>query len=98
MECVRDQVYFERIHPSVPILHRQHYFTWARSPSKTPAQICLQNAIWTSASSTSVRLQSIQESLYHTTQTLLAASRNVGGHIAMDIEYVQVRSLAAFTG
>lgn len=86
---VRDQVYFERIHPSVPILHRQQYFAWAQSPSKTAAQICLQNAIWTSASSTSSRLQSLQESLYRITQTLLASSRDVDGNAAMDVEYVQ---------
>ncbi|KAG8166065.1 hypothetical protein KVR01_004617 [Diaporthe batatas] len=43
----------------------------------------------------SVRLQSIQDSLYHNTQTLLAVSRNTDGKTAMDIEYVQAGILMA---
>ncbi|RYO87187.1 hypothetical protein DL763_006465 [Monosporascus cannonballus] len=88
----RNQVYFERTHQSVPILHRRQYFSWAHSPSKTPAQNCLQHAMWTSAASLSSHLQPLQESLYQATQRLLAASNDTPS-AAMSIEYVQARIL-----
>ncbi|KAJ5953915.1 hypothetical protein N7501_008194 [Penicillium viridicatum] len=36
----RDQLYLERTHHLAPILHRQRYFSWTRSPTKTEAQTC----------------------------------------------------------
>ncbi|KAH8889990.1 hypothetical protein GQ53DRAFT_747810 [Thozetella sp. PMI_491] len=87
-----DQVYFERTHQSVPILHRRHYFSWAQSSSKTRAQNCLQHAIWNSAASLSSHLQPLQESLYQKTQKLLAASNEYPSE-ALSIEYVQARIL-----
>ena len=88
----RNQLYFERVHHSVPILHRRNYFFWARSPIKTESQICLQYAIWTLAASLSSQLQDIRESLYQCTQKLLE-SLEWKDETFLSIEHVQARLL-----
>ncbi|KAL9083512.1 MAG: hypothetical protein Q9165_008493 [Trypethelium subeluteriae] len=87
-----EQSYFERTHRFVPILHQRRYFSWARSPNKTEAQICLQYAMRTSAASLSSQAQSTRESLYATTMKMLAALEAKDG-IKPCIEHIQARIL-----
>ncbi|EED18009.1 conserved hypothetical protein [Talaromyces stipitatus ATCC 10500] len=66
-----DQLYLDRVHRLIPILHRRRYFSWTRSPNRTDAQTCLQFAMWTLATSLSTQLQHLRESFYQRTCSLL---------------------------
>ncbi|MDI1485584.1 MAG: hypothetical protein OHK93_000722 [Ramalina farinacea] len=89
-----DQLYFDRSHSFVPILHQRSYFAWSRSPVKTEAQICLQHAMWTLAASLSAQLQHIRDSLYERTRIMLDSleAKDTNTDFA-DIEHVQARIL-----
>ncbi|CAG8359439.1 unnamed protein product [Penicillium salamii] len=67
----RDQIFMDRIHPIAPLLHRQRYFSWARSSKKTASQLCLQYALCTLAGSISTHLRHCCESFYQHTCHLL---------------------------
>ncbi|KAJ5519542.1 hypothetical protein N7453_001964 [Penicillium expansum] len=73
MRADLDQLYLERTHHLAPILHRQRYFLWTRSPTKTEAQVCLQYAMWTLSGSLSSQLQHVCEAFYQHTCNLLEA-------------------------
>lgn len=72
---LRDQLYFERVHLSSPIVHKQKYFEWALDPSHspTPAQACLQRAMHTAAAAASSQFQEIEDALYLDTRQMLGA-------------------------
>ena len=91
---LRDQTYFDRSHPFVPILHQRQYFTWARLSTKSEAQACLQYAMWTLASSLSAQLQHVRDSLYECTRRMLEALewKDSNGESNV-IEHVQARVL-----
>jgi hypothetical protein len=94
MASCRDQLYFERAHPFVPILHRWHYFSWSREATKTEAQTCLQHAMWTLAASLSAQLQHVRESLYSCTRSMLESlEAKDGSKDFTDIEHAQARIL-----
>jgi hypothetical protein len=90
--CRRDQLYFERAHCFAPILHRDHYFSWAQLSTKTEGQICLQYAMWTLAASLSSQLQNIRESLYQHTYRLLECLESSDENLP-SIEHIQARIL-----
>ncbi|OCL02954.1 citrinin biosynthesis transcriptional activator CtnR [Glonium stellatum] len=66
-----DQLYFDRVHIFVPILHQRQYFSWAKQATKTESRTCLQFAMWTMAASLSAQLEHIRDSLYRDTQQIL---------------------------
>lgn len=66
-----DQLYFERVHPLVPIIQRTRYFTWAKLSTKSDSRGCLQHAMWTLAASLSTHCQNIRDSLYTETKRRL---------------------------
>jgi hypothetical protein len=72
---IRDQLFFERVHPISPIVHKQQYFEWAldRNYSPTPAQACLQRAMHTAAAAASSQFPEIEDALYAGTRDMLAA-------------------------
>lgn len=71
MLFIRDQLYFDRVHPSIPILHQRRYLLWSKSSTKTPLRICLQQAMWTIATLLSSQFQDLTESLYLETKNML---------------------------
>ena len=67
----RDQLYFDRVHPIVPILQKYRYFSWAQNGTTSPHRRCLQYAMWTMAMSLSAHFESMRETLYTETRQLL---------------------------
>ncbi|OAQ97806.1 hypothetical protein LLEC1_02550 [Akanthomyces lecanii] len=59
-----DQLYFDRVQPSVPVLHQRRYLAWSRYDRKTMPQKALQYAVWTLASLVSPRSHTTHERLY----------------------------------
>lgn len=47
-----DQVYWNKIHPSIPILHYRRYMSWSTRTDKSATKECLQHCMWTIAAST----------------------------------------------
>ncbi|KAJ5531850.1 hypothetical protein N7527_005243 [Penicillium freii] len=88
MHADLDQLYLERTHHLAPILHRQRYFSWTSSPTKTEAQVCLQYAMWTLAGSLTSQLQHVCESFYQHTCNLLDVLSTRDNDLPQ-IEYVQ---------
>lgn len=68
-----DQIYWDRTHIFVPIIHQRRYLAWSRKPDKSEAQKCLQLAMWTLAASTSPgQYQTMANYLYrYASQSLL---------------------------
>ncbi|EXL39756.1 hypothetical protein FOCG_17641 [Fusarium oxysporum f. sp. radicis-lycopersici 26381] len=59
-----DQLYFDRVHPSFPILHQASYLAWSRSASKSIVQTCLQRIMWIIAILLSTQFRELIEPLY----------------------------------
>ncbi|CRG91749.1 putative transcriptional regulatory protein C777,02 [Talaromyces islandicus] len=91
-----DQLYFERVHPLVPVIQRTRYFTWAKLPTKSDSRSCLQYAMWTLAASLSTHCQSIRDSLYTETKKKLEALESRENEMDLfDIEEAQAWLLLA---
>ncbi|KAJ5592332.1 hypothetical protein N7537_009236 [Penicillium hordei] len=64
IEADLDQLYFDRVHPVAPMLHRGRYFSWSQSFNKPASHICLQFAMWALAAASSAHLQHMRKSLF----------------------------------
>ncbi|KAL4905456.1 hypothetical protein BDW74DRAFT_17032 [Aspergillus multicolor] len=73
-----DQLYFDRVHNVLPMLHRRRYFSWAdqEKPTATLGQRCLQSAMHTLAAAMSAQYQSLGDALYQDTCQLLESQRS----------------------
>ncbi|EED13248.1 conserved hypothetical protein [Talaromyces stipitatus ATCC 10500] len=91
-----DQLYFERVHPLIPVIQRARYFTWAKGASKSDSRIALQYAMWTLAASLSTHCQSIRDSLYAHTKRMLEIIESKDNEMDFfDIEQAQAWLLLA---
>ncbi|KAK3987688.1 hypothetical protein QBC44DRAFT_294662 [Cladorrhinum sp. PSN332] len=66
-----DQLYFERVHPVVPMLHQRRYFAWADDENPNPARAGLRSAMRAIAAAMSAQFRSLADSLYQETLRLL---------------------------
>ncbi|KAG8157587.1 hypothetical protein KVR01_012629 [Diaporthe batatas] len=73
LQAELDQLYFDRVHPSIPILHQRRYLAWSRSKVKRPSRDCLQHAMWTLAALLSAEYRDMVDSLYGATKQMLEA-------------------------
>ena len=89
----RSQLYFDRIHGFVPILHQRRYYSWAHdAATTTEGRRSLQYAMWSLAASVSAQFQHISDSLYHHTRRML---HNVETE-ATDVEIVDIEQVQAY--
>lgn len=72
--CSRNQLYFDRVHPSIQILHHRRYLGWASNSEKKTSRQCLQYAVWTLASLLSAQFRHLQETFYLKTKRSLEFS------------------------
>ncbi|OHE96496.1 all development altered-6 [Colletotrichum orchidophilum] len=68
-----DALYFERVHPFVPIIHKGRYFSWCSQQSPSPVRRSLRLAMWTIAAAMSAPFQNLSEGLYGATRQALHA-------------------------
>ncbi|RAL00197.1 Zn(II)2Cys6 transcription factor [Aspergillus ibericus CBS 121593] len=66
-----DQLYFDRVHPSIPIIHQRRYALWSKTSPKLPSRTCLQYAMWTLATLFSAQFRDMTEPLYHKAKHLM---------------------------
>lgn len=67
----RNQLYFDRVYPFVPILQQGRYVSWAKQRTPSGSHLCLKYAVWTVASSLSSQFQHMRHGLYHDTRQML---------------------------
>ncbi|KAK3898828.1 fungal-specific transcription factor domain-containing protein [Staphylotrichum tortipilum] len=95
-----DQLYFERVHPSLPIFNHTRYFAKARqtlSLDGPSPMLCLQHAMWTLAMALSSQFESSRELLYSETRHMLEVLDLADDDLQpVRIEHVQAWLLLAF--
>jgi hypothetical protein len=97
----RDQLYFDRVHPSVPIFNQSRYFAQqtrhAGHGDIPDHKLCLQYAMWTLAMALSSQFEASRTPLYNETRQMLEALDMAEDDVArVRIEQVQAWLLIAF--
>ncbi|KAK1759001.1 pyrimidine pathway regulatory protein 1 [Echria macrotheca] len=103
MRADLDQLYFDRVHPSVPIFNQSRYFAQqARQAGgnddiQADHRTCLQYAMWTLAMALSSQFEASRTPLYNETRQMLEALDMAEDDVArVRIEQVQAWLLIAF--
>ncbi|KAK4217755.1 pyrimidine pathway regulatory protein 1 [Rhypophila decipiens] len=71
-----DMLYFDRVHPNIPIFNQSRYFAHSRLIVETGHpnhQVCLQYAMWTLAMALSSQFDNYRDLLYRETKQMLEA-------------------------
>ncbi|PWY75485.1 citrinin biosynthesis transcriptional activator CtnR [Aspergillus heteromorphus CBS 117.55] len=95
-----DQLYFDRVHDFVPVVHRHRYLSWTKDADKHLSRRSLQYAMWSMAASMSTQLDHLCDPLYRSARGLLEASGLTDDPALHDTEHVQallVLSIYEFT-
>lgn len=66
-----DLLYFERVHPFAPMVHKRRYYAWASDPNASPARTALRSAMRTIASAMSPQFCDIGHVMYASTRRML---------------------------
>ncbi|XXH01489.1 hypothetical protein Hte_007849 [Hypoxylon texense] len=92
------QLYFDRVHPVVPILNKPKTFKWIHDGnSMSEPRQCLQYAMWTSATAFTSQFSGFQETIYAKTRFLLdQLDLNGNDSLICHIEHVQSWILITF--
>ena len=94
MRADLDQVYFDRVHPVLPIIYHRRYFSWADKEHPGATRACLRSAMRAMAAAMSAPGRRFCDQLYTETCDLLEAHK-VGSKADISIEYVQAWLLLA---
>ncbi|KAI1385803.1 fungal-specific transcription factor domain-containing protein [Hypoxylon trugodes] len=92
------QLYFDRVHPIVPILNKSKAFKWISEANNiSEPQQCLLHAMWTSATAFSSQLGSFQDTIYAKTRYMLDQLDSSGNDpLVCHIEHIQAWILITF--
>ncbi|KAI1210245.1 fungal-specific transcription factor domain protein [Annulohypoxylon truncatum] len=92
------QLYFDRVHPIIPILNQPKTFRWmSDGHNMSEARQCLQYAMWTSATAFSSQFGGFQETMYAKTRFMLdQLDLNGNDALVCHIEHVQAWILITF--
>ncbi|EXA32589.1 hypothetical protein FOVG_16270 [Fusarium oxysporum f. sp. pisi HDV247] len=70
MKLDLDQLYFDRVHPLIPMVHRSHYLAWAKLDDVSLPQKCLRWAMRALAASMSSQFRSRSDEFYNKARRL----------------------------
>ncbi|KAK0620713.1 fungal-specific transcription factor domain-containing protein [Immersiella caudata] len=75
MRADLDQLYFDRVHPNIPIFNQSRYLSQSRQcvtgDLVSSHKLCLQYAMWTLAMALSSQFESLRDTLYNETRQML---------------------------
>ncbi|KUI71295.1 Positive regulator of purine utilization [Cytospora mali] len=90
MRADLDQLYFDRVHAFVPMVHRRRYSSWAKQGAKSDIQVCLQQSMWALAASLSAQYQHMCDLLYmQTRHTLELLDARQDGSESLEANQIQ---------
>ncbi|KAK4040536.1 fungal-specific transcription factor domain-containing protein [Parachaetomium inaequale] len=90
------QIYFEKIHPSVPMIHKYRYLAAMNlAPAQRPP-VCLRYAMWTLACSVSDKFQTLKDLFYARSRKYLESDyiKGYGEHM-ISVAHAQTHVLLA---
>ncbi|KAK3311333.1 fungal-specific transcription factor domain-containing protein [Chaetomium strumarium] len=90
------QIYFEKIHPSVPMIHKYRYLAAMNlAPAQRPP-VCLRYAMWTLACSVSDKYQTLKDLFYARSRKYLESDyiKGYGEHM-ISVAHAQTHLLLA---
>ncbi|KAL2259600.1 hypothetical protein VTK26DRAFT_6660 [Humicola hyalothermophila] len=90
------QIYFEKIHPSVPMIHKYRYLAAMNlAPAQRPP-VCLRYAMWTLASSVTEKFQNLKDLFYQRARNYLESDyvKGYGEHM-ISVAHAQTHILLA---
>ncbi|KAF3764776.1 hypothetical protein M406DRAFT_258289 [Cryphonectria parasitica EP155] len=90
------QIYFEKIHPSMPMIHKYRYLAAMNlAPNQRPP-VCLRYAIWTMACSVSDKFSSLRDLFYQRARKYVEADyiKGFGEHL-ISVAHAQTHCLLA---
>lgn len=73
MQADLELLYFERVHPIAPMIHKRRFFAWASDDNVSPARCSLRSAMQTIASAMSSQFCVFADALYARTRHMLEA-------------------------
>ncbi|KAL8907695.1 MAG: hypothetical protein Q9207_001264 [Kuettlingeria erythrocarpa] len=91
MRADLDHLYFERVHPIVPILQKHGYYSWANGSTPDIHRRCLRSAMWTLAMSLSTQFENMREMMYAETRQMLEA-RDLGENDMVQVRIEQAQA------
>ncbi|RDW58824.1 hypothetical protein BP6252_13300 [Coleophoma cylindrospora] len=92
MQADLDELYFERVHPVLPNIHRRKYFTWARQKRQSVGQVALQYAMRAAAAAVSAQYQPLSSMLCAESRRLLEQMTNDGTGDGDDTHIEQIQA------
>ncbi|TKA81482.1 hypothetical protein B0A55_02939 [Friedmanniomyces simplex] len=60
-----NQIYFDKIHPSVPMIHRPRYYAAMNLAPHMRPPVCLRYAMWCNAAAVTDKYEALQEHFYY---------------------------------
>lgn len=94
MRADLDQVFFDRVHPVLPIIYHRRYFSWADKEHPGATRACLRSAMRAMAAAMSAPGRRFCDQLYTETCDLLEAHK-IDSKADISVEYVQAWLLLA---
>lgn len=92
----RHQIYFDKVHPSSPIIHRPRYLAAMNLAPHTRPPVCLRYIMWCHAASVSSKYSFLQEHFYQRARKYAEADEMKGqGEAITTVAYSQAWSLIA---
>ncbi|KAI0890750.1 uncharacterized protein GGS22DRAFT_194647 [Annulohypoxylon maeteangense] len=86
-----DLLYFDRVHPVLPIIHKRRCFAWSNEEVLTPARLSLRLAMGALAAALSTQFPGLSNILYTSTRRILETSHNTeqdpsstAGHVPLE--------------
>jgi phytoene/squalene synthetase len=85
-DSTRHEVYFEKLHPTLPKIHKYRYLASLNLPAHMQPPICLRYAMWAAAASVSEKYMQYEDVLYERARKYVeAAEMKVGNEPQKDI-------------
>ena len=94
MRADLDQVFFDRVHPVLPIIYHRRYFSWADQEHPGATRACLRSAMRAMAAAMSAPGRRFCDQLYTETRDLLETHK-IGSKADISVDYVQAWLLLA---
>jgi hypothetical protein len=91
------QIYFEKVHPSIPMIHKYRYLAAMNLAPQQRPPVCLRYAMWTMACAITDKFSDLKDLFYRRARKYVEADyiKGYGEHM-ISVAHCQAHSLLAF--